>query len=167
VLFAVAPRAGLCWRLAPQSALRAHDFLSHFFWAAHPPAGSLAAPFIIAAAVLIIACPCAMGLATPAAIMAGTNAAAKRGILIRDGVALEKAGKITALVFDKTGTLTLGKSRVTEVWEGREIAAPNSEDRESWLPDPVRLAASLARHSTHPISRAVAALSTDGIEVSE
>ena len=72
--------------------------------------------FVIAPAVLIVACPCAMGLATPAAIMAGANAAARRGILIRDGVALEKAGKITAVIFDKTGTLTMGKPEVAAVW---------------------------------------------------
>ena len=53
-----------------------------------------------------------MGLATPAAIMAGSNAAAQRGILIRDGVALEKAGEVTAVLFDKTGTLTVGKPEV-------------------------------------------------------
>lgn len=69
---------------------------------------------ISAVAVLIVACPCAMGLATPAAIMAGANAGAKRGILIRDGVALEKTGKITAVLFDKTGTLTEGKPQVQE-----------------------------------------------------
>ena len=67
---------------------------------------------INAAAVLIVACPCAMGLATPAAIMAGTNAAAKNGILVRDGSALEKCGTITAVLFDKTGTLTEGKPRM-------------------------------------------------------
>src|SRR6185503_12705615 len=81
--------------------------------AAHPPMGA-AAGFIIAAAVLIIACPCAMGLATPAAIMASANAAAARGILIRDGVALEKAGTVTAVIFDKTGTLTVGKPEIAE-----------------------------------------------------
>ena len=75
------------------------------------PTGAAAA-FIIAAAILIVACPCAMGLATPAAIMAGANAAARRGILIRDGVALEKAGQVTAVIFDKTGTLTVGKPEV-------------------------------------------------------
>ena len=56
-----------------------------------------------------------MGLATPAAIMASANAAARRGILIRDGVALEKAGKITAVIFDKTGTLTMGKPEVAAI----------------------------------------------------
>ena len=79
------------------------------FWAIHSGAEKA---FVIAAGVLIVACPCAMGLATPAAIMASANAAARRGILIRDGVALEKAGKITAVIFDKTGTLTMGKPEV-------------------------------------------------------
>ena len=87
-----------------------------FSLALHIPPGT-AAGFIIAAAVLIVACPCAMGLATPAAIMAGANAAARRGILIRDGVALEKAGKITAVIFDKTGTLTVGRPELTAVQE--------------------------------------------------
>src|SRR5207247_533310 len=74
---------------------------------------------VIAAAVLIVACPCAMGLATPAAIMAGSNAAARRGILIRDAVALETAGTITAVLLDKTGTLTIGKPEVVKVEEFR------------------------------------------------
>ena len=110
VVVAIALAAGLWWGLAPESAGAIHDWLARFLWHAHAPAGA-AAGFIIAAAVLIVACPCAMGLATPAAIMAGANAAARRGILIRDGVALEKAGKITAVVFDKTGTLTDGQTR--------------------------------------------------------
>jgi P-type Cu+ transporter len=79
------------------------------FWAIHSGAEKA---FVIASGILIVACPCAMGLATPAAIMAAANAAARRGILIRDGVALEKAGTITAVVFDKTGTLTMGKPMV-------------------------------------------------------
>ncbi|MEI9962062.1 MAG: hypothetical protein WDM76_13300 [Limisphaerales bacterium] len=78
------------WGLAPNSANQVHDWLAQFLWHAHAPVGA-AAGFIIAAAILIIACPCAMGLATPAAIMASANAAARRGILIRDGVALEKS----------------------------------------------------------------------------
>ena len=67
-----------------------------------------------------------MGLATPAAIMASANAAARRGILIRDGVALEKAGKITAVIFDKTGTLTVGKPEVAAV-RIQESGIQNSE----------------------------------------
>ena len=145
VIVVLALAAGLWWGLAPAAANRAHEFLAAFLWHVHAPAG-VAAGFIIAAAVLIIACPCAMGLATPAAIMASANAAARRGILIRDGVALEKAGRITAVVFDKTGTLTLGRPEVAESWQcsvGFPAQAP--------------LALALARHSTHPISRAVTA----------
>jgi Cu+-exporting ATPase len=145
VIVGIALAAGLWWGLAPASAQNVHDWLAQFFWHAHAPAGA-AAGFIIAAAVLIIACPCAMGLATPAAIMASANAAARRGILIRDGVALEKAGKISALIFDKTGTLTIGKPEVAEMME---VQSPKSKVQS--------LAAALARNSTHPISRAVAA----------
>ncbi len=123
VVVAIAIAAGLWWGLAPESAHRVHDFLAQLFWHAHTPVG-VAAGFIIAAAVLIVACPCAMGLATPAAIMAGANAAARRGILIRDGVALEKAGKITAVIFDKTGTLTRGKPEVAETLE---VQGPKSK----------------------------------------
>ena len=161
LVVAVALAAGLCWGLAPDWARQVHDSLVPFLWAAQPPEGPLAAAFIIAAGVLIIACPCAMGLATPAAIMAGSNAAAQRGILIRDGVALEKAGRVTAVLFDKTGTLTSGKPEVVKVWEkgeGGEVRNPKSEIQGSDL----RLAAALASHSSHPISQAVARLSSDG-----
>jgi len=93
-----------------------------------------------------------MGLATPAAIMASANAAARRGILIRDGVALEKAGRITAVIFDKTGTLTTGELAVVGPWP-----PPGSQ----WSTDQVReLAAALAAPSNHPVSRALAAISS-------
>jgi Cu+-exporting ATPase len=172
LVVAVALAAGLWWGLAPDWARHAHDFLGRFLWAAHPPASPLAAAFIIAAGVLIIACPCAMGLATPVAIMAGSNAAARRGILIRDGVALEKAGRVTAVLFDKTGTLTLGKPEVVKVWlgteEGGQIRSPKTEARrKSEGPKSeshaaaVGLAAALASHSAHPISQAVARLSAN------
>jgi Cu+-exporting ATPase len=94
-----------------------------------------------------------MGLATPAAIMASANAAAKRGILIRDGVALEKAGEITAIVFDKTGTLTVGKP---------EVAATELLNAQA-----AQLAATLASHSTHPVSQAIAKTSDTKITVSD
>jgi len=150
VIAVLALGAGLWWGLAPASAGRVHEFLAQFLWHAHAPAGA-AAGFIVAAAVLIIACPCAMGLATPAAILAGANAAARRGILIRDGVALEKAGRITAVIFDKTGTLTVGKPEVTAAWHGG-----------AGLGIIPSLALALAGHSTHPISRAVVAYCETG-----
>jgi Cu+-exporting ATPase len=97
-----------------------------------------------------------MGLATPAAIMASANAAAARGILIRDGVALEKAGQVTAVIFDKTGTLTFGKPEVAKVW--------NSESK---IQNPTSLAAGLAQHSTHPISQAIATAASSVIAVED
>ena len=111
VVVTIAVAAALWWGLAPESARHVHDWLAQFLWQAHLPMG-VATAFIVAAAILIVACPCAMGLATPAAIMAAANTAARRGILIRDGVALEKAGNVTAVIFDKTGTLTMGKPRL-------------------------------------------------------
>jgi Cu+-exporting ATPase len=155
IVVAIAIAAGIFWGLAPESAKHVHVFLAQFLWHATIPAGSAAA-FIIAAAILIVACPCAMGLATPAAIMAGANAAAHRGILIRDGVALEKAGKITAVIFDKTGTLTVGKPEVADILEVG-----------SRKPEAVILAAALADSSTHPISRAIAKLSAGEIELKD
>jgi Cu+-exporting ATPase len=155
VVVCIALAAGLWWGLAPESAGRVHAWLAQFLWQFHVPTGT-AAGFIVAAAVLIIACPCAMGLATPAAIMASANAAARRGILIRDGVALEKAGEIAAVIFDKTGTLTLGRPEVAKTFE---IRNPKSEIR--------NLAAALARNSTHPISQAIAGLSAEHVEFAD
>ncbi|MEK7245102.1 MAG: heavy metal translocating P-type ATPase, partial [Pseudomonadota bacterium] len=98
-----------------------------------------------AVAVLVIACPCALGLATPTAIMVGTGVAARRGILIKDAEALERAKSIGTVVFDKTGTLTEGRPRVFEIVPGE------GEDERSLL----ALAASAQRGSEHPLGRAV------------
>ena len=154
---AIALVTALWWGLAPQAAARVHDLLASVLWHSHLPSGPLAASIVFAVAVLIIACPCAMGLATPVAIMAGANAGARRGILIRDGVALEKAGQLTMIVFDKTGTLTAGRPSVA--------AVENLIDSSS--PDPKTLAAALARGSRHPISQALAALSSDLLALTE
>lgn len=97
-----------------------------------------------AVAVLVIACPCALGLATPAAIMAGTGTAARHGILIKDAVALEQATKIDYVVFDKTGTLTEGKPQL------RQITPFTGDD--SAL---ASLAYALSQHSEHPLAKAV------------
>jgi Cu+-exporting ATPase len=158
LVVAAALLAGLWWGLAPASARSVHDWVAHFIWVPSPPEGALAAGFLIAAGVLIIACPCAMGLATPIAIMAGSNAAAQRGILIRDGVALEKAGRITGVVFDKTGTLTLGKPGVVKTWESGAVLTSTTV---------LDLAAALAQHSLHPISQAIAKLSTADLDFSD
>jgi Cu+-exporting ATPase len=145
IVIAIAIGAALWWGLAFEEAIATHHALAKFLWGAHPPATPIAAACIIAASVLIIACPCAMGLATPAAIMAGANAASARGILIRDGIALEKAGEITAVLFDKTGTLTVGKPTV-------------AEHQAYGVPGAIELAAALAAQSNHPLSEAIAAL---------
>jgi len=146
IVVLVALGTGLWWGLAYESALRAATTLLPFLKPEHFPASALAAAFIHAAGVLIVACPCAMGLATPAAIMAGVNAAARRGILIRDGAALEKSGRITAVLFDKTGTLTEGKLAVAASREVKPGGTPAME-----------LAAALAAPSNHTLSRAIAA----------
>ncbi|NRG17236.1 copper-translocating P-type ATPase [Rhizobiales bacterium] len=99
-----------------------------------------------AVAVLVIACPCALGLATPTALVAGTGAAARAGILIRDIEALEVAHKIDTIVFDKTGTLTEGKPAVTDI-----RAFDRNEDRL------IRIAASAQLPSEHPLAKAMIA----------
>ncbi|ALJ37730.1 copper-translocating P-type ATPase [Azospirillum brasilense] len=107
--------------------------------------GNAETAIITAVSVLVIACPCALGLATPTAIMVGTGAAARHGILIKDAEALEHAHAITAVAFDKTGTLTEGKPRVTDL-----VAADGFEEAEV-----LRLAAALQAGSEHPLARAV------------
>jgi Cu+-exporting ATPase len=103
-----------------------------------------------AVAVLVIACPCALGLATPTAIMAGTGVAARHGILIKDAEALEIAHSITTVAFDKTGTLTVGKPSLVAL-------EPAAGERGELL----ALASALQRGSTHPLARAVLAAAED------
>ena len=148
VLCAVA--TGLLWGLAPHAMGSLHAAVAGWFWHMPAPASPWVAALLNMAAVLIVACPCAMGLATPAAIMVAANTAARRGILIRDGVALEKAGVIDTVVFDKTGTLTMGKPRLM-----RFEAYVNAGEGPAL--DEMRIAVSLASRSNHPISRAIAA----------
>ncbi len=107
--------------------------------------GTMEQSIIAAVSVLVIACPCALGLATPTAIMAGTGAAARAGILIKDVEALERAGAVDTIIFDKTGTLTVGRPEVTD------IVAAAGVDEASLL----RLAASAQQGSEHPLAKAV------------
>ena len=106
---------------------------------------------IRAVAVLVIACPCALGLATPTAIMAGTGVAAKFGILIKDAEALEVAHKVDTVAFDKTGTLTLGQPKLLAL-----VPAPGVDEAAA-----LRAAASLQSGSEHPLARAVLADARD------
>lgn len=116
---------------------------------------ALETALINAVAVLVIACPCALGLATPAAIMAGTGVAARHGILIKDAEALEIAHAVTAVAFDKTGTLTSGKPQIIHLH-----AVDGDEARI------LRLAGALQRGSEHPLARAVLErCEADGIAV--
>ncbi|MDH4151498.1 MAG: heavy metal translocating P-type ATPase [Betaproteobacteria bacterium] len=107
--------------------------------------GSFAAALIPAVAVLVIACPCALGLATPTAIMVGSGVGARAGVLIKNAEALERAGHIDTLVVDKTGTLTRGQPAITDIvaFDG------HTED------DVLRIAAALETGSEHPLARAV------------
>ena len=106
--------------------------------------GDLYQSIIPAVAVLVIACPCSLGLATPTAIMVGTGLAARRGILIKNGEALERGEKIDVVLLDKTGTLTQGKPRVVAV-----LPSNGTED------EVLRLAASAEHLSEHPLARAI------------
>jgi Cu+-exporting ATPase len=115
-------------------------------------------------AVLVIACPCAMGLATPTAVMVGTGKGAEMGILFRSSEALERAGKVSVVILDKTGTVTKGQPAVTDIVISRQFSM-NSESEtgdgslitDDWL---LRLAASVEKGSEHPLGEAIWAEAT-------
>ncbi len=117
--------------------------LTMLAWAAS--LGDWEQAIVNAVSVLVIACPCALGLATPTAIMVGTGVAARHGILIKDALALEVAHRVDTIVFDKTGTLTLGRPEVVSVEAATGVDAA----------EVLRLSASLQHASEHPLARAV------------
>jgi Cu+-exporting ATPase len=125
--------------------------LTFLVWWAVGPSPRLGYAIVNAVAVLIIACPCALGLATPMSIMVGTGRGASAGVLFKNAEALEKLEKIDTLVIDKTGTLTIGRPRLTTV----ETTNGFGED------DLLRLAASLERGSEHPLAGAIVAGATE------
>ncbi|MBT6828085.1 MAG: copper-translocating P-type ATPase, partial [Rhodospirillaceae bacterium] len=131
-------------------AVLAAAIVTAMVWGIFGPAPSMGYALVNAVAVLIIACPCALGLATPMSIMVGVGRGAQAGVLIRDAEALELFEKVDTLVVDKTGTLTEGKPRLAAV----EALPGFRED------DVLQLAASLERASEHPLARAI----TDGAE---
>ncbi|MDX2154859.1 MAG: copper-translocating P-type ATPase [Bryobacteraceae bacterium] len=123
------------------------SILTFAFWAIFGPEPKLANALVNAVAVLIIACPCALGLATPMSIMVGTGRGAQAGVLIRNAEALETLEKVNTVVVDKTGTLTVGKPRVEIV---KSTPAFNQMEM-------LRLAASLEQSSEHPLAGAIVA----------
>ncbi|MGQ9489948.1 MAG: heavy metal translocating P-type ATPase [Anaerolineae bacterium] len=129
-------------------------FAAWYFFGPPPPVNASISAFtralVNAVAVLVVACPCAMGLATPTAVMVGTGRGAELGILFRTSEALERAGRVNVVVLDKTGTLTRGQPAVTD------IVADGQMDEDELL----RLAASVERGSEHPLGEAIWAEAT-------
>ncbi len=134
-----------------------------WYWIAprimQPNGDFLESAIIHAVAVLVIACPCAMGLATPTAVMVGSGKGAESGILIKNGEALERAGRVTNVIFDKTGTLTKGQPQVTDI-----MLIDSQNDETEFL----YMVGSLEKVSEHPLGEAVVAEATRrGIVLSE
>ena len=121
-------------------------------WAVAGPPPQLAHAVVVAVSVLIIACPCALGLATPMSIMVGVGRGATEGVLIKDAAALERLENVTTLVVDKTGTLTEGKPRLQRV-----LATPGFQQD-----DLLKIAAAAESASEHPLARAIVEAATPG-----
>ena len=130
-------------------AVLAIALLSFLFWMLLGPAPALTFATLVFVTVLIIACPCALGLATPTAIIVGTGKGAEHGVLIRGAQALEVTHRVNTVVLDKTGTLTLGKPVVTDVISATALPSGISES------DILRVTASAERVSEHPLGQAV------------
>src|SRR5574341_1366620 len=114
-------------------------------WYVFGPSPTLTYALIVAVTTLIIACPCALGMATPMSLTTGIGLGAQNGILIRSGDALQAAEKLNAIILDKTGTITIGKPSLTDV-----VLAPSQNER-----DVLRLAASVEKSSEHPLALAI------------
>ena len=133
------------WFVPAVIAIAAVTFIA---WASFGPEPRFAHAIVNAVAVLIIACPCALGLATPMAIMVGTGRGARAGVLIKNAEALETLEKVDTIVFDKTGTLTEGKPKVVSISTAGNPPAISKDEL-------LRLAASLERASEHPLAAAI------------
>ncbi len=132
--------------------------ISALVWWAVGPTPTLGNALLVAVSVLIVACPCALGLATPISVMVGVGRGALDGVLIKDAEALELMEKVTTLVVDKTGTLTEGKPKVQAV----EVAGGITEE------ELLRLAASLERASEHPLAAAIVAAADErGVKLAQ
>lgn len=121
------------------------SILTFIIWLFFGPEPRLTYALVNAVAVLVVACPCALGLATPVAIITGTGKGAENGIIIRNAEALETAGKINTIVLDKTGTITKGEPEVVDI-----IPIEKITEKEI-----IKIAASLSKNSSHPLSQAI------------
>ena len=140
VVFSLAVAAGLFWGLAFENMQGVLQILAGVFPWVNPEAGAASTGVFAFVATLVIACPCALGLATPMALVTGSGAAARRGLIIRSGDAIQTAKELEVIILDKTGTLTYGEPKVVETDLGDELIAA---------------AAAIEANSTHPLARAV------------
>lgn len=121
-------------------------------WYVVGPEPALSHALVVLTSVLIIACPCALGLATPMSIMVSVGRAAQMGVLVKNGEALQSASKVDCVVLDKTGTVTQGKPEVTDIhWHGEYEQALSADDKSALL----GAIASLEQHSEHPLASAI------------
>ena len=154
VVLVIAAATLAAWLAFPEAFGSLATWISGFVPWVDPSMGSGALALYAAIAVLVIACPCALGLATPTALMVGSGKGAENGVLIRNGAAIQILKDVRTIVFDKTGTITAGKPQVTDV-----VAAPGTTEQQV-----LELALSLEQNSEHPIARAVTdAASSRGI----
>jgi Cu+-exporting ATPase len=145
IIIALATLTFMAWLVAPELLRSVPQWAQQVLPWVNPHLDTLSLAIFALVAVLVIACPCALGLATPTALMVGTGLGATHGILIRDGAAIQKLKDVTTIVFDKTGTLTKGRPAVTDVISLNGLA------REELL----RFTASVEAASEHPLGRAI------------
>jgi len=145
VVLAIAVGTLFAWLIFPDALGRVVSWAAEFLPWVNPELGTLSLAVFAAVAVLVIACPCALGLATPTALMVGTGLGAQRGVLIRDGAAIQTLKDADVVAFDKTGTLTVGQPTVTDV---RPV--------DDWTDDDLlKVAATVEHASEHPVGQAV------------
>ena len=151
VILALAISTFFVWNFFPNQMKQLAQIFSDIFPWINLGLSPMGMAIYAAIAVLVIACPCALGLATPTALMVGTGLGAENGILIRDGAAIQKLNEVNLILFDKTGTLTSGKPNVKKVHQISNIMEN----------DLIRIAASLEKESTHPLANAIVKLAEE------
>ena len=151
VILALAISTFFVWNFFPNQMKQLAQIFSDIFPWINLGLSPMGMAIYAAIAVLVIACPCALGLATPTALMVGTGLGAENGILIRDGAAIQKLNEVNLILFDKTGTLTSGKPNVKKVHQISNIMEN----------DLIRMAASLEKESTHPLANAIVKLAEE------